>query len=402
MTETTKNRVLCVDDEPRVLEGLALNLRRHFQVITAAGAAEGVEAVTRGGPFAVVVSDMRMPGMDGATFLSRVRQLAPDTVRILLTGQADLDSAILAVNEGQIFRFLTKPCAPNLLLRALQDAVELHRLINSERVLLEKTLHGAVQALADVLAMANPTAFGRANRAKLLVSRLAEQMGVPDRWQVEVAAMLSQLGSVTLPPEIAEKLYHGSPLSPEEQRMAARLPRQTEKLLAHIPRLEGVCAILRHQDDAFEAEHSGSVASAAPPVHVGARLLKVALDFDLLETQGHAPGSALDTMRGRRGVYDPSALAALAAFHGGEQPHTEMRQVGLGELAIGMRLAEDLFSGGGALLVARGQEVTPGLLERLTNFSVGAGIKQRMLVVVECELTESAVEVALEPALVGG
>ena len=101
-TPTPNPRLLCVDDEPMVLEGLTLHLRRAFKLFTAPGGAAGLELIKKEGPFAVVMSDMRMPGMNGAEFLSKVREGWPDTVRILLTGQADLDSAISAVNEGQI------------------------------------------------------------------------------------------------------------------------------------------------------------------------------------------------------------------------------------------------------------------------------------------------------------
>ena len=103
-------RVLCVDDEPQVLEGLALNLRRHYEVHVAGSGAEGLQRLEQDGPFAVVLSDMRMPGMTGAVFLAHVRQRAPDSVRLLLTGHAELDAAIAAINTGHIFRFLAKPC----------------------------------------------------------------------------------------------------------------------------------------------------------------------------------------------------------------------------------------------------------------------------------------------------
>src|SRR5918911_2964995 len=165
-------RVLCVDDEPNVLEGLRRTLGGHYRVRTAVGGAAGLEAIEREGPFAVVVSDLRMPEMDGVAFLSRVRQRSPDTVRVLLTGQADLDAAIAAVNEGHIFRFLSKPCAQPVLFQALAAAEEQYRLITAERVLLEQTLYGSIKALTDILALAVPSAFGRAVRAKAHLSEL--------------------------------------------------------------------------------------------------------------------------------------------------------------------------------------------------------------------------------------
>ena len=102
-------KILCVDDEPAVLEGLKMNLRRRFDVLTATSGAAALEVLEREEGIAVLMSDMRMPSMDGATLLAKARERWPFVVRLLLTGQADMNSAISAVNEGQIFRFLTKP-----------------------------------------------------------------------------------------------------------------------------------------------------------------------------------------------------------------------------------------------------------------------------------------------------
>ena len=173
-------RILCVDDEPRVLEGLSLHLRRNYDVVTAESGADGLQAIKDKGPFAVALSDMRMPRMDGTAFLKAVRELAPDTVRMLLTGQADLQSTIDAVNKGQIFRFLTKPCPSQQLMGAFEAATEQYRLVMAERVLLEQTLHGSIKALTDILALSNPVAFGSATRIKKYAGDLARHLGIGD------------------------------------------------------------------------------------------------------------------------------------------------------------------------------------------------------------------------------
>ena len=118
MTDT----ILCVDDDANLLEGLKRQLRKQFTLEMSLSGEAGLVVVKEDGPFAVVVSDMRMPGMNGARFLAQVRAMAPDTVRILLTGQTDIQDAIVAVNEGHIFRFITKPCTPELLDTAFQAA----------------------------------------------------------------------------------------------------------------------------------------------------------------------------------------------------------------------------------------------------------------------------------------
>jgi response regulator RpfG family c-di-GMP phosphodiesterase len=382
----SKPRVLCVDDEPQVLEGLTLSLRRRFDVLTAPGAREGLAAIAdavRAGGLAVVISDMRMPHMTGAVFLSHVRQTWPDVTRLLLTGHADIEAAIMAVNEGQIFRFLSKPCATDKLIEAVDAAVEQNRLINAEKVLLEQTLHGSIKALTDILSIQNPLAFGRATRAKGHVAALATAVGLPDRWAAEVAAMLSPIGTVTLPSETVERLYDCKPLSAPEQAMVKRLPVVTEQLLANIPRLEPVREILAHKELRFDGEGGGKKGT---DLSLGGRMLKIALDYDVLEAQGNSIALALDTLRGRKGLYDPDLLTSFASVLGGRQAEAVIQELPLGRLRAGMVFLDDVRTVSGGLLVAHGHEVTDSLLERMRNFSRNVSLKEPFRVQVPAHL----------------
>ncbi len=127
MPEAKRPRILIVDDDELILDALKRQLRSRFDVTTATEGKEAIRLVMSQGPYAVVVSDLRMPGMDGVTLLYLIRQAAPDTVRVLLTGKADLEAATSAINEGNIFRLLNKPCPTGMLLRALEAAVEQYR-----------------------------------------------------------------------------------------------------------------------------------------------------------------------------------------------------------------------------------------------------------------------------------
>ena len=381
--ETIRPRILCVDDEPMMLDALARTLRQQFVIVTAASGDAGLRTVAEEAPFAVVVSDMRMPEMDGATFLRHVRERASDTVRILLTGQTEIEVAIAAVNDGNIFRFLTKPCPPEVLVPALHAAAEQHRLITSERVLLEQTLRGSIKALTDVLSLVNPAAFGRANRVKQHVARIgASHPDAGDCWQLEVAAMLSQIGCVTLPSQTAEKLYHGRPLSRAEMEMTGRLAGTAARLLANIPRLERVRDVLTYQDKHFDGTGPPADGVRGTRIPWGARVLKVALDYDALETQAVPPREALDTLRCRKGVYDPEVLQAFAEMLGHVDGGGKVREMRLLEARPGMVFADDVVSRTGMLLIARGQEVTSGLLDRIRNFSDDVGVREpvRMMI----------------------
>lgn len=372
METSNRPRILCVEDDPSAREVISLVLRRHFDVAVAASGAEGLEQLDRDADIAVVVSDMRMPVMDGVEFLARVRLQHPDAVRMLLTGRGDLNSAIAAINEGQIFRFLTKPCPPGDLVSAVQAAVEQQRLITAERVLLKQTLHGSIRMLADVLALASPITFGRAMRLKTLVTELADRLDMTERWHVEVAALLSQLGAISLPPNVVEKLHLGEPLDRREQAMVDRLPEVTEQLLANIPRLEAVRAILAGYVRTDLPMRPLSDDPSQRAIEMGARLLHVAFHYDMLESRGVAAVDAIATLRGRNGSCDPAVLDALATTHGAGGEGSIVKDLPLAALTVGMVFAEDVHLDSGWLLCSRGYEVTWSLLERMRNLKPGS------------------------------
>jgi response regulator RpfG family c-di-GMP phosphodiesterase len=382
MAELNRPRILIVDDEVLVLDALQRQLRTHFDVTVASEPKEAIKLVVSEGPYAAVVSDLRMPGMDGVALLYCIRKLSPDTVRVLLTGYADVEAAISAVNEGNIFRFLSKPCPTGTLIRALEASVEQHRLLTTERVLLEQTLRTSLKTLTDILALVNPVAFGRAIRARKLISELASLEEVSDPWQAEIAAMLSPIGWVTLPAETASKLYHGAALSLSEQAIVDNLPTLTEQLLANIPHLEPVREILHYQDKHYDGQGPPHNKTCGDAIPWGARALKAVSDFDVLESQGYSAEVALDTMRVRMGWYDPAMLEGLAKLRGDKPREATVMKLPLHAVQPGMIFAEDVKNHSGLPLIARGQEVTPSLIERIKNLALNSKINDPVLVIL--------------------
>jgi response regulator RpfG family c-di-GMP phosphodiesterase len=366
-------RILCVDDDPYLLDGYRRQLRKAFDVDTAQGADEGLAALAQQ-TYAVVVSDMRMPGMDGVQFLSRVQRQYPDSVRMMLSGNADLQVAIDAVNQGQIFRFLTKPCSREVLLGALKAGVDQYRLVTAERELLSKTLCGSVKLLTDVLGLVNPTAFGRAGRVRALAKQLGQALGVRDAWQVELAAMLCQVGCVAVPEEILAKVYRNDPLAPSEIRSYQNHPQIGRELLSNVPRLESVAEIVAFQEKRFDGNGPPSDGRQGDVIPLGARILKVALDYDTLLAASGDPRSAIAVLKSRDGWYDPTVLDALdTLLIGGEPP---VRRSSLVRLPDNVVLADDVRTLSGRLLVAKGQVVTPLLKVRLQTHARTLDIRE--------------------------
>lgn len=372
-------RILFVDDEPHILDALRRQLRREFAVETAVGAAKGLFALRAAQPFEVIVSDYLMPGINGAQFLTAARKAAPDATRMLLTGHTSLSDAAAVVNDGRVFRMLLKPVDQETMAAALRDCVQQYRLVVSERELLDQTLRGSVKALTDVLSLASPAGFGRATRMRLMASAVLDIVEVADRWAVELAVEMAQLGAISLPPAVAAKLDSGAPLSAAEQAMVDRIPAVSGQLISAIPRLAPVAEAIRYCRKGFDGSGDPDDRVAGERIPFGGRLLRLVQDHDALIMQGLAPTTSVAILRAGPDPYDPALLDALAdaatalseAIHG----------VHMADLQIGMVLAAPVTSRSGVLLVNPGQEISEGLLIRLRNFAaLEDGVSEPLLV----------------------
>ncbi|MCW9033209.1 MAG: response regulator, partial [Rhodospirillales bacterium] len=198
-------KVLLIDDDQNLLSGLRRQFRKQFDLLTANGGEEGIKILKEKGPIAVVVSDMQMPSMNGLQTLKAFRKNSPETVRIMLTGNADQQTATDAVNEGEIFKFFNKPCSPETLSAGINSAIKQYQLITAERELLEQTLAGTVKFLVDLLAFSKPVAFARSTRIREWIKAVLPNLELEAPWKLDFAAMLLPLCDMIIPTEIEQK-----------------------------------------------------------------------------------------------------------------------------------------------------------------------------------------------------
>jgi response regulator RpfG family c-di-GMP phosphodiesterase len=373
------DKILCVDDEANILFGYRRQLRRDFRVETALGADEALKVLENKGPFAVVVSDLQMPGLDGIKFLSRVRVKSPDSVRVMITGHADLDAAMSAVNEGNIFRFLTKPVQPAMLKKTILASLEQYHLVRAERELIEDTLNGSVRVLTEVLSLVNPMAFSRASRINRYVEQIVDKLDLEGKWQFNLASMLSQIGCITLHPETLEKVYAGQELTAEEQEAFFSHPEVGSNLLEKIPRMEGVAGIIALQLQPGDRFDFTKELKERDPVELGGQILKTTLEFDRYVMHGSSKKIALARLRVKAEDYDPVIVEAMEDL---ELTGTASARklVKVDELETGMVLDQDVKNNKGVLLVAKGQEVTIFVLKRLHKFASRGEIDESLMV----------------------
>ncbi len=359
----SKRKILFVDDDPETLAAYGRVLRRKYDLDLAQGPIRGLEAVAANGPYAVVVSDLRMPGIDGVEFFSRLRKACPDTVRIMLTGYADIRSAMDAVNTGHVFRFLAKPCSEEELDAALAAALDQYGLVTAERSFLKGTLRGTIKVLTDLLVLINARAHGRSARVKRIVLDVAGYLGIPEPWRLELAVMLSQIGCAVLPEAMLADMLRQGGLDERRQRLFDQHPRIAGDLLANIPRLDEVAAIIRYQEKRYDGSGPPQGGPRGQDIPLGSRLLKVALDYDTLICSGRDKAQALAAMRERPGWYDPRVFEAFATLARGREGFSR-GEVASGEITPGMVLAQDVVLSG-EVAAAAGATVDHALISRL-------------------------------------
>lgn len=373
-------RILLVDDDKYLLAAMNLVLQQKFEVMTGESGEEGLALIKKNGPFAVVISDREMPGMDGIEFLSEVRQLAPDTVRVMLTGNVQLEHAVRVVNEGNIFRFLLKPCSTEDLIRAAADAAGQHRLIVAEKELLSQTLNGSIKLATDILSMIDPKLFHRTELLRALAAEVAPKLPLANTWEFNVASMLSPIGNVTLPPETLVNARMGKTLSRAEHELFNKMPEISARLLSNIPRLESVAKITLYQRKHFDGGGFPADAVKGEQIPAEARLLKILHDVVELQAAGKTRLQALADLAARPSFYDPKLLHSVQeALGAGGDARAEGPQelsITVNELKIGMILQSNVMTTEGILILSPGHRINQAVLEKIQNFHLIYGIQE--------------------------
>jgi len=374
-------RILLVDDEPNVLSALRRQLRDLYEVEVETDPTAALLNIDRKKPFAAVVSDFRMPQMNGIEFLNEFKEKSPDTTRLMLTGYADLDNAIKAVNDGNVFRFLTKPCDNDILISNVKDAVQQHELVTAKKILLERTLKGSVELLSEITALVNPEAGERINRVRRYVRYFTKEKKVKDYWRYDIATMLSQLGTLILPPGTINDLFNNNELTGEQAQLFEMHPVIAQSLIAKLPRLKSIGDMVSYQLKGFDGSGTPRDTVRGEDIPLGGRILRIALDYDLALQCENNPQKAFLRLEKNTDVYDPELLYYLEGMLGVEARY-EIQTVPFSELRPSMILHEDIISTQGALLLRKSLELDKGKIDRIHMFANKVGINKTITVLV--------------------
>ncbi len=358
------DRILFVDDEVNIIQAYRRTLRNKFNIQGVSNGDDALELV-KTNDYAVIISDMQMPGMDGVEFLAAAKELKPDIVRIMLTGNADLKTAIDAVNKGDIFRFHNKPCHADILEKTINDALKLYRLITAEKELLEGTLTGSIQILSELLSLINPEAFGRTSQIKQYVLSIAKEMGIKETWKLEAMSSLSLIGCIILPDEATKKISRGEELNAEERQIFDMHPFVGSELINKIPRMQEVADGIKYQEKLFNGKGIPLDDVSGKEIPIGARILKIVLDYDRQISSGQNKNQVLEYLNNQSSHYDPDVLATFQQCLIDENYPIET--VMITNLKEGMFFTEDLYTKDKILVLCKGQETTPSVCNKLNT-----------------------------------
>ncbi len=412
--ESPQPTLLFVDDEPSILSSLRRLFRPHgYRILTAEGGAQGLEILQQE-QVDLVVSDMRMPEMDGAKFLEQVRARWPRIVRLLLTGYADVGSTIAAINRGEIYRYIAKPWEDNDILLTVRDALEHSRLANENARLLaltqaqneqlkslnagleqkvaERTAQldqalkdlrrgflGTVNVFSGLIELRGGKLAGHSRRVAEHARIVGQRLGLDDAalQELTLAALLHDIGKIGVPDTLIDRPFNALPQEGRAELM--KHPVKGQMVLMGISQLKGAGLLVRHHHENYDGSgFPDRLAALAIPL--GARILAVVNDYDALQlgTLVSRPLKAQEALtylvenRGRR--YDPAVIDAFAAWlaetHRDEFAEVPVRPA---SLKPGMMLARDLMHRDGYLLLARGHVLEAELIGQLTKLESTEG-----------------------------
>lgn len=367
-----------IDDDKDILASYQVNLRKDFIVRIASNANQAMEILKAENDIGVIVTDYKMPDINGVNLLKMIRQIYPDPIRIMITGFADMQIAVNAVNEGSIFRFLTKPMPTPELKQIIHDALIQYNLKKNEKELLNNTLKGTLKLLIDLISLSIPQSLNIGSQARAVARKIGVKTGDIELWELEVASLLSNIGLLLLPNDIIQKKAEGKDLSSSEAAVFNSHPELGANLLKNIPRFEKISDAILHMNNNYSSKNDVNIANESIPIY--SRILKISNDYIQYIQLNKTPLEAYEKMLEIYYQYDPKLLELLLSEVVGSENNRKIKQIQLMELKSGMVVAKDIVDERETVLFKKDKEITEPIIIRLQQISNVRKIVQPLLV----------------------
>ena len=400
--------VLLVDDEENLLSGLRRQLRGKFEVFTAEGGDQALEMLEHQSEIGVIVADMHMPGMTGLELLEAFSNKSPTTTRIMLTGNANQDCAVEAINKSHVFGFLNKPCSTDNLIEGIEGGLVYHRLLVRERKMMEMTLAGSIKLLSDVISLMDPAATAGSRKISKWGGKLSPHLSGVAPWELNFATMLAPIGRVSVPLDVLLRHSKGEIQSAEERSILANAPGVGSRLLNNIPRMATVSKAILYQDKNFDGSGFPDDNIQGADIPVIGRVLRILKELAQISGNSDLTGTNFDELLQQKKWFDPElvrlarqhliaretvteeSIAPETAIEESNAPETateeskapETEKVRNALLREGHRLAEDLYNIEGALLLSKGTVLSLTQVEKIRTMVLLEKLHENSLVFV--------------------
>ncbi|MEZ9231083.1 HD domain-containing phosphohydrolase [Vibrio amylolyticus] len=384
--------VLLVDDEINILNSFRRTLRNQVDIDLANSGKDALELIQKK-QYSIVISDMQMPEMNGLELLEAVKDISPDTVRMMFTGNADQKTAVDAVNVGDVFRFINKPCSPPELLGFIESAQRQHDLLVAERVLLNQTLSGTISVLNEVLSLVSPEISEHNSRIQFHMYQLSKALKIRKHWSFQPMVQLSQLGFISFPPQTLKNMSLGRVITEEDKQLFAQHPCLAYDLLRKIPRMEKIAKAILYQEKSFNGEGAPYDEIKGKTLPLGSRMLKIVCDYVRLEKEGFNADQATEALETQTERYDPEILQAFKRTLALTPPKIFVDVTGL---TTSMILKQEIWTNREQLIASKDQQVTEPLLKILhhclQNQAVSGQVEVSMIEEDKTESTQLSTE----------
>jgi len=375
-------RVFLVYEDREVLDSLKGYLLGLYTINVSDSGIRALETLREGLRPDIVVCDVQMSTMDGLTFLRTVHQDLPECVNIALTSGSRPEITLEAINSCFIFRILSKNPTKEELIAAIEASLKHGDDLASRREMLEKTLSGAVRALIDVLALSNPDALNHARAVRDRAKTVAYVLEIEDIKTIELAAMLSRIGSIILPSSLLHKVRYEEPITDFEKHLVSRVSVLGAELIGHLPRMERIADIIRNVSETHASLRESDLYQNNRDIYQASQIIKILNDLADVETHGFALNRAFFVLRYRKDLYDPDILYSIEEILYTNKQLQPKHALRLEDLRPHMVLASSIVSRNGSKLVSSGSELSEALLESLRSFEPISGIREPIYVYI--------------------
>ena len=388
MSGYVENRkVLYIDDEENLLSSFKSLMRnQNVEAYTLNDPLMIQNVLVEKGPFAVVLSDERMPGMDGVAVLGTVREKHPDTMRAMVTGYADMEATQKAINVGGIINYVTKPWDDSRLRALVQDLVAKYNAVTERRyligelklknetleLLLQGTVTGVVKLLSDVVSSIGEDVASQNVRIRKLgqaIIKMMPELPEQEKWDINRALELFNLGFALLPPLAQIRIGRDGIRAVDQIPIAANHNILAAELLRSIPQFEGVANIILLQHKNFDGTGEPITnRTKGKELPVGSRILRILLDLEIKATDHFRGRELLESMKKQPDLYDTELIQRLLGTTDSYRPSRRDGKIHVSRLQVGMVLLEDLTTESGQLLLKKNATLTETICKLLSEW----------------------------------